>query len=174
MLRYSRLLVAITLGMSVTAAAAIASAAVSVPRSAFVNWGAYLKGPAHSSENAAATAISPTTVGGMTRAWTWNPASPTMPGQPSGLLASPTVFDGRIYIGANTGVFYALDEATGHEIWHRFIGFVPTLTCGRLGIVATATVAKDPVTHVLTVYAAGGDGYLYALNAATGKVAGAP
>ena len=170
-LRYPRLLVAITLGISVTAAAATAPAAVAVPRSAFVNWGAYLKGPAHSSENAAATAISPTTVGGMTRAWTWNPAGPTMPGQPSGLLASPAVFNGRIYIGANTGVFYALDEATGHVIWHRFLGFVPTLTCGWLGIGATATVATDPVTHVLTVYVAGGNGYLYALNAATGTVA---
>jgi hypothetical protein len=141
-----------------------------VSRQAFINWPAYLKGHAHSSDNAAATAISPTTVAGMARAWTWKPASPTMPGQPWGLLASPTVFNGRIYIGADTGEFYALDEATGHVIWHRFIGFVPTLTCGGLGIVATATVAKDPVTNVLTVYVAGGNGYLYALNAATGKV----
>jgi polyvinyl alcohol dehydrogenase (cytochrome) len=129
------------------------------------------EGPAHSSRNGAATAISPASAGGVTRAWTWKPAAPTKPGQPSGLLASPTVFNGRIYIGANTGVFYALDEATGRVIWHRFLGFVPTLTCGHLGIVATATVAKDPVTKVLTVYVAGGNGYLYALNAATGNVA---
>jgi outer membrane protein assembly factor BamB len=169
--RLSRILLAIAVGIGVTASAVSAPAAVSDSRRTFVNWGAYLKGPAHSSVNAAATAISPTTAGGMTRAWTWKPAGPTMPGQPSGLLASPTVFNGRIYIGANTGVFYAIDEATGKVIWHRFLGFVPTLTCGKLGIVATATVAKNPVTKVLTVYVAGGDGYLYALNATTGKVA---
>jgi outer membrane protein assembly factor BamB len=172
-LRCARVLLSIALGVSATAAVAsfpATATAVSVPRAAFVNWPAYLHGPAHSSDSAAATAISPATVGGMTLAWTWKPASPTMPGQPWGLLASPTVFNGRIYIGADTGVFYALDEATGHVIWHRFLGFVPTLTCGRLGIVATATVAKDPVTNVLTVYVAGGDGYLYALDAATGRV----
>ena len=171
MLRTSRILLAVLAGIGLAATAASAPAAVSSSRRTFINWSAYLKGPAHSSENAAATAISPASVAGLTRAWTWKPAGPTMPGQPSGLLASPTVFNGRIYIGANTGVFYALDEATGNVIWHRFLGFVPTLTCGRLGIVATATVAKDPATHVLTVYVAGGNGYLYALNAATGKVA---
>jgi outer membrane protein assembly factor BamB len=171
MFAHARLLVAITLGMGAMAAGASASAAGAVARRTFVNWPAYLHGKAHSSDNGAATAITPAKVAGLTRAWTWKPAGPTMPGQPSGLLASPTVVNGRIYIGANTGVFYALDEATGHVIWHRFLGFVPTLTCGKLGIVATATVAKDPVTSVLTVYVAGGDGYLYALNTATGKVA---
>jgi outer membrane protein assembly factor BamB len=142
---------------------------VSVSRAAFINWPAYLNGPNHSSDNAGATAISPKTAAGLIRAWTWKPASPTMPGQPWGLFASPTVFNGRIYIGADTGVFYALDEATGHVIWHRFLGFVTNPTCGALGIVATATVATDPVTNVLTVYVAGGDGHLYALNAATGQ-----
>jgi outer membrane protein assembly factor BamB len=173
LLRSARVLLSITLGLTATAGAfsiPAAAAAGSVSRAPFVNWPAYLHGPAHSSDNPAATAISPATVAGMTRAWTWKPASPNMPGQPSGLLASPAVFNGRIYIGADTGVFYALDEATGHVIWNRFLGFVPTLTCGALGIVATATVARDPVTNVLTVYVAGGDGYLYALAAATGRV----
>src|SRR5258708_31440520 len=112
--RRLRALLSIALGLSATAALAsapAAAAAVAVSRAAFVNWPAYLNGPAHSSDNAAATAISPTTAGGLTRAWTWRPASPTMPGQPWGLFASPTVFNGRIYIGAGTGVFYALDEA---------------------------------------------------------------
>jgi outer membrane protein assembly factor BamB len=167
--RTPRILLAVIVGTGMAATAASAPAA-SVAQKAFVNWGGYLKGPAHSSRSAAA-AISPARARSMARAWTWKPAGPTMPGQPAGLLASPTVVNGRIYIGANTGVFYALNEATGHVIWHRFLGFVPTLTCGKLGIVATATVAKDPVTKVLTVYAAGGNGYLYALNAATGKVA---
>ncbi len=147
MFAHSRLLVAMTLGMGAMAAGVSAPPAGAVARRTFVNWPAYLHGNAHSSDNSAATAITPAKVAGLTRTWTWRPAGPTMPGQPSGLLASPTVVNGRIYIGANTGVFYALDEATGHVIWHRFLGFVPTLTCGKLGIVATATVATDPVTQ---------------------------
>lgn len=170
MFRHSRLLVAVTLGVGALAAAASAPAAGAAAK-AFVNWPAYLHGNAHSSDGSGAKAITPASVAHLKRAWTWKPPGPTMTGQPSGLLASPTVVNGRIYIGANTGVFYALDEASGHVIWHRFLGFQPTLTCGKLGIVSTATVAKDPVTSALTVYVAGGDGYLYALSAATGAVA---
>jgi polyvinyl alcohol dehydrogenase (cytochrome) len=173
MLRTARLLASIALGVTATAflaGAGAAAPAAAGPHQAFINWPAYLHGPTHSSDNAAAQAISPATAATMTRAWTWEPAKATMPSQPWGLLASPTVVSGRIYIGADTGVFYALDEATGHVIWQRFLGFVPTLTCGSLGIVATATVAPDPVTGVLNVYVAGGDGYLYALSAATGQI----
>jgi outer membrane protein assembly factor BamB len=172
MLRTARLFVSIALGVTAVAfltGARAAAPAASVAHQAFINWPAYLHGPAHSSDNAAAQTISPATAATMTKAWTWEPAKATMAGQPWGLLASPTVVNGRIYIGADTGVFYALDEATGHVIWHHFLGFVPTLTCGSLGIVATATVAPDPVTGALTVYVAGGDGYLYALSAATGQ-----
>jgi polyvinyl alcohol dehydrogenase (cytochrome) len=93
-----------------------------------------------------------------------------MTGQPGGLLASPTVLNGVIYIGARTGVFYALDEATGKVLWQQFLGFVTGKTCGAQGIVSTATVAPDPVTKAPTVYVAGGDGDLYALDAATGNI----
>ncbi len=57
-----------------------------------------------------------------------------------------------------------------HRRQHRCLGYVPTLTCGALGIVSTATVAPAPGSGTLTVYVAGGDGYLYALNAATGAI----
>ena len=148
--------------ITVTMAAALAvlaasSAAVAGPRTAatFVNWPAYLDGVTHPSANATATAITPPRVPGLTRAWTWKPAPATMTGQPGpGLFASPTVFNGRIYIGANTGVFYALDEATGHVLWQRFLGFVTHKTCGARGLISTATVARDPVSGTLTVYVA--------------------
>jgi outer membrane protein assembly factor BamB len=155
------------------AAPAVASAAIAGPRAAatFVNWPAYLNGVTHPSANATATAITPGRVPGLTRAWTWKPAPATMTGQPGpGLFASPTVFNGRIYIGANTGVFYALDEATGHVLWQQFLGFVTHKTCGARGLISTATVAGDPATGTPTVYVAGADGYLYALKAATGAV----
>jgi polyvinyl alcohol dehydrogenase (cytochrome) len=137
----------------------------------FINWPGYLFGSTHSSDNAAAAAITPATAPALTRVWSWKPAAPTMTGQPGpSLFASPTVFNGRVYIGANTGVFYALNEATGKVIWKRFLGFVTKKTCGARGITSTATVAPDPVTGALTVYVAGGNGYLYALSAATGAI----
>jgi outer membrane protein assembly factor BamB len=82
-----------------------------------------------------------------------------------------TVYNGRIYIGAKNGVFYALDEATGAVVWQRFLGITPHLTCGSQGLVATATVAVDPSTQVPTVYVYSPDGNLYALNASDGAIA---
>jgi polyvinyl alcohol dehydrogenase (cytochrome) len=121
--------------------------------------------------NAAATAITPATAPKLTKAWTWIPPGPTMPGQPgNALFASPTVVNDTVYEGVNTGVFFALSLQTGTVLWQQFLGFVPKLNCGSLGIISTATVAPDPVTGAETVYVAGGDGYMYALDAATGAI----
>jgi outer membrane protein assembly factor BamB len=75
-----------------------------------------------------------------------------------------------IFVGANTGMFYALNLATGSVVWQQFLGYQTTKTCNAIGLVSTAAVATDPTTNALTVYVAGGDGYLYALDAATGNV----
>jgi outer membrane protein assembly factor BamB len=155
------------------AAPAIPAAAVSTPATrpeqTYINWPAYLYGVTHSSYNAAATSITTTTAPDLTEAWKWKPAPGTMQGQPKpALYSSPTVYDGVIYIGADTGVFYALNETTGAVLWSDFLGYEPKLTCLARGISDTATVATDPNTGVLTVYVSGGNGYLYALNAATG------
>ena len=132
------------------------------------DWSAYLFSARHSSRSGAA-AITPSNVATLHRGWTFTSPGPTMPGQPAGgFIASPIVSNGRVYIGSNTGVFYALDEATGQVIWSHFIGFVGHHTCGARGISSSATVALDPVAMTPTVYVAGGDGFLYALDAATG------
>ncbi len=160
-----------SLALAVFTIPAAADAAAGPGRAAatFINWHAYLQGPAHHSDNTAALAITPATVPALKRVWRWMPAAPTMTGQPGpALLASPTVYDGRVYIGANTGVFYALNQVTGHVIWKRFLGFVTKKTCGAQGFTSTATVAKDPVSGTVTVYVAAANGYLYALSAATG------
>lgn len=148
--------------------------ALAAPSSAVTadDWPAYLFGPGHSSYNAGATAITPTNVGSLTSYWQWKAAGPTMAGQPSrALYASPTVYQGRVYIGADTGVFYALDLATKKVVWSQFLGFVPKLTCGKRGLISTAAVAPDPSRgNQLTVYVAAADGYLYALQANTGAI----
>jgi len=134
------------------------------------NWPGYLFDAGHSSYNPAATAITTANVGSLAKYWRWKPAAASMAGQPSpALYASPTVYAGRVYIGTGSGDFYALDLATKTVVWKRFIAFVTKTTCGSQGFVSTATVAPDPSRGgQLTVYVAAADGYVYAMNAATG------
>jgi outer membrane protein assembly factor BamB len=72
-----------------------------------------------------------------------------------------------VYIGAESGGFYALNESTGAVAWSRQLDTVPQQTCAAQGITATAAVKPDPVTGTSTVYVSGAR-YTYALNAATG------
>jgi polyvinyl alcohol dehydrogenase (cytochrome) len=163
---------AASLAVVATLAGAAAAPSASAPAAdAFVNWPRYQYSVEHGSHNAAATAVTTSNAPTLIKAWTWRPDAPTMSGQPSRQInASPTVVDGRIYIGAKTGVFYALNETTGAVIWKRFLGFQSKLSCNAQGIVSTATVVPDPATGVLTVYVAAPNGIVFALDAATGAV----
>jgi len=88
------------------------------------DWPAYLNGPAHSSYSKGQTTIRPADVGRLVVKWRFRGDRPTKPGQPrTGYLASPTVVDGDIYIGANTGWFYKLNAATGHALAKRSSAF---------------------------------------------------
>jgi len=134
------------------------------------DWTSYLNGPAHSSFAPAEQAITTANAPLLHTAWTWKADPPTQPGQPANkLFASPTVYAGHIYIGAATGDFYSLTEATGTVDWKRSFGFT-TGTCKARGITSTAAVDLDPVTGNPTVYVGAPDGYLYALDAVTGNV----
>jgi outer membrane protein assembly factor BamB len=156
-------LVCVVAGMGVAAASTRAAT--------FINWPGFLFGPTHTSTSKLATAIKPANAASLVHAWTWHAAKPTMTGQPAPTLAaSPTVVNGVVYIGANTGVFYALRESTSAVVWSRFIAFTPKLTCNAAkGFTSTASVANDPTTGKLTVYVGAANGYLYALDAATGN-----
>src|SRR4051794_6484025 len=133
------------------------------------DWPGYLHDSSHSSAGPS-TAITPQNANGLRAVWTWKPAGATQAGQPGGaIIASPTVSGGRVFLGANTGEFYALDLNTGAVLWHKNLGWRPQLTCNARGIASTAAVALDDQGRA-TVYVGGGDGYLYALDAATGAV----
>ena len=134
------------------------------------SWPGYLFDADHDSYNADATAVTSANAAALTTAWTWMPDAPPVPALGESLYSSPTVDGGVVYIGANNGTFYALDEATGAVIWQDFVGYVTTAVpgCGDHGFISTATVAPDPVSGTITVYVAGPDGYLYAFDAATG------
>jgi outer membrane protein assembly factor BamB len=127
------------------------------------SWPAYLGGPQHNSYAPLQTAITPTTATTLVQKW-----SQTI-GAPYSYLASPIVNRGSVYVGAGNGMFYRLSKSTGRVLAAVNLGFQPQTTCpyGGLGVSSTATIAQDPRTHVLTVYVAGGDGYLYALRALT-------
>ncbi len=138
------------------------------------DWPAYLDGPTHSSYNAGATAITPANAAMLSQSWKWTP--PAAPkGGTNRLLASPTVADGVVYIGADDGDFYAVNETTGAVIWSLYLGVDKRPKGGKCGsvaqgIIATATVADDPVSGAPTVFVNSGDGHLYALDATSGAV----
>lgn len=136
------------------------------------DWPGYLLNNQHSSYNQLATAITPANASTVVADWSFVDPQPTIQGQPSaGLFATPTVVNGVVYIGSNTGEFFALNETTGAVLWQELLGYTTPTTCGQgHGVTSTATVATDPVSGALTVYVGGGDGYLYALDAATGNI----
>lgn len=166
---------------TIAAALAVAAGAVTVlsagPTAAQPDpgdWPAFLYDTGHTSYNAGATAITPSDVSSLVQDWRWpTPASPN--DGPNTLWASPTVSGGVIYIGAEDGYFYAVSEASHSVLWSDFLALDEpkgTMPCGTRGqgIVSTATVANDPVTGDPTVFVNAPDGYLYALDAATGAV----
>ncbi len=141
--------------MAPAASAAARGAASSAPTAA--DWPAYLGGPQHASYSAGQKAITPATATSLKQKWQFSVGAV--------FDASPTVADGAVFIGAENGWFYKLNQHTGAVIHKVFLGAPPDLTCPADGITATATVAVNPASKVLTVYVAGGDGYLYALRA---------
>jgi len=123
------------------------------------SWPAYLDGPRHDSYAPAQQSITPASAARLRLQWH------AFTGQE--FLASPTVADGAVFIGSNTGWFYKLSPATGKVEYKRFLGAQPAGTCySPRGIVATATVAPGPGAGQGTVYVGAANGYLYALDAA--------
>ena len=132
------------------------------------DWPAYEHGPAHSSTVVGDLAITTANASSLHALWHFAAGAGTGTGHPGpGFDASPTVVNGVVYIGSRTGLFYALSATTGAVLWQHQLDFGSSSVCPSKGIVGTATVAADPVTGALTVYAPGAH-YLYALNAATG------
>jgi len=113
------------------------------------------------------TAITVANAPSLVQKWQFLGPKGSKPGEPPpNYYASPTVADGAVFIGSNTGWFYKLNETTGAVLAKAFIGYQPRRTCFPMGIVDTATIAVDPKDHQDTVYVGGPDGYLYAFNAA--------
>ena len=162
----------LVLGISAMVVLMGGSALATTPTAAVAanDWSSYLHGAAHSSADFGDTAITASNVAHLHSVWHFTPDPATKPGQPGPRLdASPTVVGGVVYIGARTGIFYALNAATGTLIWKRQLDFGSNSVCPAKGITGTATVAADPVDGTMTVYAPGAH-YLYALKASDGTI----
>ncbi|HEX9065792.1 MAG TPA: PQQ-binding-like beta-propeller repeat protein [Streptosporangiaceae bacterium] len=138
--------------------------------SANADWPGYLSDASHTSYNASSTSITTSNLANLQPVWRWQVPPPPNSG-PATLWASPVVSAGVVYIGAEDGYFYALNEATRQVIWSDYLGLITPTTCpGTYGVTATATVTNDPGTGKPTVYINAPDGNAYALDAATGTV----
>ena len=84
----------------------------------------------------------------------------------NGLQATPLVVDGMMFASGPHGAAYALDARTGQEIWR----FKPEIDVSRLGMVCCGQVNRGVAVWQSRVYVASIDGFLFALDAATGEV----
>lgn len=128
------------------------------------DWPMYMQNVGRTSANPNETILSYTNTRGIIPLWT-----ATLGGAVEG---SAVAVNGVVYLGSGQGWFYALNATNGRTLWHAFLGTSTDPRCtsggvygnGSAGIASTATVAGG------VVYVAGGDDFLYALNAASGAI----
>ena len=87
-------------------------------------------------------------------------------GTSRGLEASPVVIDGVLYAVGNYGRVYALDAATGAKLWT----FIPKVDMRYARYACCDVVNRGLAVRAGRVYVGSLDGYLYSLDARTGKV----
>lgn len=110
-------------------------------------------------------------------------AAPFHPPSAGFFTSSPVVYNGKVYIGNSNGRFYAIDAATGVQLWQYPAAGNPALvsqfTCNpsSSGIASSGALATINGA-VAVIFGAPdqssglhlGDGHLFALNAATGAL----
>jgi quinohemoprotein ethanol dehydrogenase len=87
-------------------------------------------------------------------------------GTARGLEATPVVVDGTLFTTGNWGRVYALDAATGRERWT----FVPNVDPQWSRFACCDVVNRGLAVWQGAVYVGALDGWLYALDAATGRI----
>jgi outer membrane protein assembly factor BamB len=94
------------------------------------------------------------------------------------VVATPAVANGTVYVGDSTGVFYAISQSTGHEVWKFTAASAlscfldtpnPHATAHEAGFGAIiSSAAVETVAGRPTVFLAAG-GSVFALDARTGQ-----
>ncbi|HJU65710.1 MAG TPA: PQQ-binding-like beta-propeller repeat protein [Gemmatimonadaceae bacterium] len=83
------------------------------------------------------------------------------------IRGSPAIAGGRVYIGAFDGRVYCFDLSSGREIWKHDTEGV-SLNSANYGF-DRRSVQSSPAVDNGTVYVGARDGFLYAIDAATGQ-----
>jgi len=158
------------------------------------DWPAYRNRAARTAQQPRASALSdPSRVPTLHQVWEFKPSDVGDP-DADGFVASPTVYDGRVFVGHRNGRFYAVDATTGAFVWRYPAPPQPALlqnftgNASSPGIASSATIAEVKVPwfwffkrHIKVVIfgapdpsvcvgAACGSGRLWALNVKTGAL----
>jgi outer membrane protein assembly factor BamB len=149
---------------AVVLAAAVPTVASAAPQ---VDFPAYMHDAAHSAFSPAATAIGPAST--LSLKYVFQESKIKKQPVPR-FVSTPIVVQHVIYEGSNSGEFYAINLSTGAVIWKEFLGFEAKTLCRAQGFYAAAASGIDPTSKAPTIYAASGDGNVYALRAADGTV----
>ncbi|HKP32352.1 MAG TPA: PQQ-binding-like beta-propeller repeat protein, partial [Chitinophagaceae bacterium] len=83
------------------------------------------------------------------------------------IRSTPATDDKKIYFGDVSGKVYALDKSNGSLAW-QFSTIGDTLTNENFGFDRKAVIASPAIASNMVIVG-GRDGYLYAINAATGE-----
>jgi outer membrane protein assembly factor BamB len=130
------------------------------------SWTAYMGGIQRTGFNPAEIKLTPETVTKLKERW-------VAPGK-APISAGATLARGRLYWGSWDGYEHATDAITGKTLWRTYLGQVTKKGCypQHVGVASTAAlgVAHVDGRAVRALFVGGGDGSLYALRAATGKV----
>lgn len=132
-----------------------------------VDFPAFMHDASHSAYSPTATAISPASTLSVLHKFHESKVAGHLPAR---FFATPIVVKHVIYVGSNSGEFYAINLNSGAVIWQEFLGIEPKAECKGTGFRATAAAGTDPTSGALTIYAASGDGNVYALRASDGTI----
>ncbi len=125
------------------------------------DWTTYAATNGRSGFNAAETVITPTTTSQLHLAWT----AAAQNASPNWVTSQAVVSNGLVYWGSWDG-YERATNTSGGLVWQTYLGRMAA-TCEsfwNVGVASTAAVVNS------VVYVGGGDGQLYALDAATGSV----
>ena len=122
------------------------------------DWPMYLADLAHTSYRPGETRIDSTNIAQLQQLWKTSFGATISTGV--------TTAGGFLYFGDWKGNFHAIDARSGAPVWSQFLGVAPAVE----GCSPAIGVAAQPVVSAQTVYAAGGDSAVYALDTATGQI----
>jgi outer membrane protein assembly factor BamB len=157
-------------GSCATSATATSVTLPSLVPTTFTDWNTFGDGLARTQYNPSETTLSATNLSSLHVVWLANLGA-AITAQP--VLATNISINGAptpvLYVGTESGVFYAINATNGQTIWSASLGSVSTgcmdLPGGRFGITGTATF--DKTTN--RVYVADANDNVHALNMQTGQ-----